>query len=85
MDNNFLAVLSKYLRLLACAAVGLMVWVAILVFIDDTGLWHFEFSGWLSDFMRLGIVLLAAAIATGIAVALNFFFKSFLKQSDDLD
>lgn len=85
MGNNFMVILGRYLRLLACIMVGLMVWIVILVFVDDTGLWHFEFSGWLSDFMRFGIVLLAAAIAAVIAWILNFFFKSLLNQSDDLE
>lgn len=76
MDEDLAARTGRYISAFVCSILSLLAWIVILVFVDDTGLWHLEQSGWLSDIIRFGIVIFALVLASGLGYSLHRFFMA---------
>ncbi len=82
MDEEKIASWKKYLCWAIGSVVGFVIWFVMLVIVDDFGMWHFEFAGFLSEMLRFGLIILTGLVAAGIGFLINLFLATLFKNDN---
>ena len=81
MEDNWFLTLGKYICWIISAIAGLFIWFALLVLIDDTGMWHFEYASFIADIVRIAVIIVTGGIALAGGFLLNLLLNKFLQRN----
>lgn len=81
MEDSLILTLGKYISWIISAVAGLFIWFALLVVIDDTGMWHFEYASFLADVVRISMIVVTGAIALAGGILLNYLLNKLLYRN----
>ncbi len=81
MEDSLILTLGKYISWIISAVAGLFIWFALLVVIDDTGMWHFEYASFIADILRIAVIVVTGGIALAVGILLNYLFNKLLHRN----